>query len=194
MSRSPEASPKSKSPARRGRGATKANKSSKESRVALNAEADADAIAILEADHREVERLFEQFEAAEGASSKRDLAIAICAALKVHARLEEELFYPATYEVLDDRNLIEEAQVEHASAKDLIAQIEAGAPGEAFYNARVNVLAEYVGHHVTEEENEIFPQCRRSGMDLIELGAVMALRKQELAAGFMVSNPVLALS
>ncbi len=156
--------------------------------------ASGDAIAILEADHREVEDLFEQFENTTDDATKRDIAIAICVALKVHARLEEELFYPAAYAVLDDKSLIAEAQVEHASAKDLIAQIESGAPGEAFYDARVKVLAEYIDHHVTEEEAEIFPKCRDSKLDLDALGAVMALRKQELLTGFAVSNPVLALS
>lgn len=193
MSKSAKASPKGKSPGA-GKAAAKPNKSSKEGEVSLGTDAPADAIAILEADHREVERLFDKFEAAEGDANKRDLANAICVALKVHARLEEELFYPAAYEVLGDKSLIDEAQVEHASAKDLIAQIETGAPGEAFYDARVKVLAEYIDHHVTEEEEEIFPQCRRSKMDLQALGAIMALRKQELMAGFLVSNPILALS
>ncbi|MXP41650.1 hemerythrin domain-containing protein [Altererythrobacter soli] len=192
MSRSAKAPPKGSSSAKKA--AAKPNKSSKEGKVAPRADPAADAIAILEADHREVERLFDKFEAAEGDANKRDLANAICVALKVHARLEEELFYPAAYAVLGDKSLIEEAQVEHASAKDLIAQIETGAPGEAFYDARVKVLAEYVDHHVTEEEEEIFPQCRRSKMDLDALGAIMALRKQELMAGFLVSNPILALS
>lgn len=191
MPRSTKAAPESKVPARKGRGSTKPDKTSK---PAQNTKANPDAIAMLEADHREVERLFEGFERADGDAVKRDLAIAICVALKVHARLEEELFYPAAYKVLDDKNLIDEAQVEHASAKDLIAQIEAGAPGEAFFEARVKVLAEYIAHHVAEEEEEIFPKCRKSAMDLNRLGAIMALRKQELTTGFLVSNPVLALS
>lgn len=160
----------------------------------MNASDGADAIALLEAEHREVEELFERFETAKGDAEKRELAIAICVALKVHARLEEELFYPAAYAAIGDKSLIDEAQVEHASAKDLIAQIESGAPGEAFYDARVKVLGEYIDHHVTEEEDEIFPQCRKSKIDLAALGAVMALRKQELMTGFTVSNPVLALS
>jgi hemerythrin superfamily protein len=193
MPESVKAPPKGKSPGAK-KAAAKPNKSSKEGKVAPEADASADAIAILEADHREVERLFDKFEAAEGDGSKRELANAICVALKVHARLEEELFYPAAYAVLGDKSLIDEAQVEHASAKDLIAQIEAGAPGEPLYDARVKVLAEYIDHHVTEEEEEIFPQCRSSKMDLDRLGAIMALRKQELMAGFLVSNPVLALS
>ncbi len=194
MPRSTKAPPKNKStPGGKGTGA-KANKASQEDKPKATAEAGADAIALLEADHREVERLFTQFEDATGDAQKRNLAIAICVALKVHARLEEELFYPAAYKVLDDKSLLEEAQVEHASAKDLIAQIESGAPGEALFDARVTVLAEYIDHHVTEEEEEIFPQCRKSKLDLAKLGAVMALRKQELMAGFTVSNPVLALS
>jgi hemerythrin superfamily protein len=171
-----------------------ANKSSKPGEPKIAAPEGADAIALLEADHREVEQLFERFEAAAGDADKRNLAVAICVALKVHARLEEELFYPAAYAVVGDKTLLDEAQVEHASAKDLIAQIEAGAPGEAFYDARVKVLAEYIAHHVAEEENEIFPQCRKRKLDLAALGAVMALRKQELMTGFVVSNPVLALS
>jgi len=172
----------------------KPNKSSKAGEPKLSAPASADAIALLEADHREVEQLFGEFEGATGDARKRQLANAICVALKVHARIEEELFYPAAYAVLGDKGLIEEAQVEHATAKDLIAQIESGAPGEVYFDARVHVLAEYIDHHVAEEEEEIFPQCRKSKMDLVQLGAVMAMRKQELMAGFVVSNPALALS
>jgi hemerythrin superfamily protein len=188
--------PQPKQPVSRTTEATtpKANKSSKAAKPKTAAPDGADAIALLKADHREVEGLFERFDAASGDAEKRDLAIAICVALKVHARLEEELFYPAAYPAIADKGLIEEAQVEHASAKDLISQIEAGAPGEAFYDARVKVLSEYIDHHVTEEENEIFPQCRKSKIDLAALGAIMALRKQELMTGFVVSNPVLALS
>jgi len=193
MPRSTKTPPKSKSAASAKTAAAKPNASSPASKP-KPAAAGADAIAMLEADHREVEQLFAEFEEATADARKRDLAIAICVALKVHARLEEELFYPAAFDVLDDKSLIAEAQVEHASAKDLIAQIEAGAPGEALFDARVNVLAEYIDHHVTEEEEEIFPQCRKSKLDLVRLGAIMALRKQELMAGFRVSNPVLALS
>lgn len=153
-----------------------------------------DAVALLEADHRAVEQLFDAFEDASGDAEKRDLANAICVALKVHARLEEELFYPAAAKVLDDTSLVDEAMVEHASAKDLIAQIEAGAPGEALFDAKVKVLGEYVDHHVTEEEDEIFPQCRASDLDLDALGAAMAMRRQELSLGFVASNPVIGLA
>ena len=174
--------------------AVRANKSSKTSKLNMPSTTDVDAIDLLEADHREVEDLFDQFEDATGDAQKRDLANAICVALKVHARFEEELFYPAAYAALDDKSLLEEAQVEHARAKDLIAQIGAGAPGEMFHDAWVKVLSEYIDHHVTEEEDDIFAQCRESDMDLDALGAIMAMRKQELMTGFVVSNPILALS
>jgi len=152
------------------------------------------ALELLEADHRTVEELFSQFEDETSDAAKRDIAGAICVALKIHARLEEELFYPAIAKVLEDTSLVDEALVEHASAKDLIAQIEAGTPGEALFDARVKVLGEYVDHHVTEEEDEIFPQCRSANLDLDALGAAMASRRQELSLGFVVSNPVIGLA
>jgi hemerythrin superfamily protein len=153
----------------------------------------ADAVALLERDHREVEALFAAFEQADGDAAQRGIAIAICSALKVHARLEEDLFYPAASRVVE-ADLVQEAQVEHASAKDLISQIEMGAPGEAFFAARVKVLSEYIAHHVAEEEGEMFPKCRDSKLDLVALGRQIALRKQELTLGLVVSNPVLGLS
>jgi len=153
-----------------------------------------DAIELLTADHRNVAWLFDAFEAAKGDAEKRRIAIDICVALKVHARLEEDLFYPAALKAVGDSALIDEAMVEHASARDLIAQIETGAPGEAMFDARVKVLGEYVRHHVEEEEQDIFPKCRSSKLDLEALGTRMALRKAELGAGFKVSNPVLALT
>jgi hemerythrin superfamily protein len=154
----------------------------------------ADAIALLEADHRAVEQLFGDFDQEKGDAGQRDIANAICIALKIHARLEEELFYPAAAQVLDEPSMIMEAMVEHATAKDLIAQIETGAPGQPIFEARVKVLSEYVAHHVAEEEGELFPRCRDSALDLDALGAVMALRKQELSAGFVASNPVIGLA
>lgn len=151
------------------------------------------AIDLLEADHREVEGLFKKFEGASGDAEKRALAIGICTALKVHARLEEDLFYPAAAEAVE-ADLLQEAQVEHASAKDLISQIEMGAPGEALFDARVKVLSEYVAHHVEEEEGELFPRCRKGGLDLDALGRRMAFRKQELLIGLTMSNPVQGLT
>ncbi len=140
-----------------------------------------DAIALLKADHREVKAMFQQFEKTEEDAEKQALAAKICAALKVHAQIEEEIFYPAAYEALEEDDLLDEAEVEHASAKDLIAQIEASSPEEPLYDAKVKVLGEYVDHHVQEEEKELFPECRDSDMDLKALGEKLRARKEELA-------------
>jgi len=185
-------SKKSKESSKAGNNA-RANKPGKPAKP-RHAAAAVDALTLLEADHREVDDLFGAFEEARGDAEQRDIAVTICVALKVHARLEEELFYPAIWPLLDDQSLIAEAMVEHASARDLIAQIESGAPGEAFFSARVRVLSEYVRHHVEEEEEEIFPQVRKGKLDLAALGELLARRKAELMTGFAVSNPVLALS
>ena len=150
-----------------------------------------DAIALLREDHRTVDRLFTEFEQAPSDAAKRKLANDICTALKVHARIEEDLFYPAVFSQAS-APLLAEARVEHASAKDLIAQIEAGAPGEPLFDAKVKVLAEYVRHHVAEEEGELFPLSKKSGVDLAALGRDLALLKQQLERGATVSNPVLA--
>ncbi len=100
----------------------------------------------------------------------------------VHAQIEEEIFYPAAYEALDDDDLLDEAEVEHASAKYLIAQIEASSPSEPLFDAKVKVLGEYVDHHVQEEEKEMFPECRASDMDLKALGEQLRARKKEISA------------
>jgi hemerythrin superfamily protein len=143
-----------------------------------------DAIRLLKADHREVKAWFAEFEKTEDDKAKRDLAERICAALLVHTRIEEELFYPAAYDALDEDgdDLLDEAQVEHASAKALIAEIQAMAPGEPLYDAKVKLLGEYIDHHAREEETELFPECRDAGMDLKALGEAMAARKAELMA------------
>lgn len=140
-----------------------------------------DAIALLKADHREVKAMFQEFEKVEEDAEKLALATRICAALKVHAQIEEEIFYPAAYEALEEDDLLDEAEVEHASAKDLIAQIEASSPSEPLYDAKVKVLGEYIDHHVQEEEKELFPECRDSDMDLKALGEQLRTRKAELA-------------
>lgn len=141
-----------------------------------------DAIALLKADHREVKAMFEQYEKTESDADKQALATQICEALTIHAQIEEEIFYPAAYEALDDDDLLDEAEVEHGSAKELIAQIEASSPGEPLFDAKVKVLGEYIDHHVQEEENEMFPECRASDMDLKALGQQMRARKEELLA------------
>jgi len=143
-----------------------------------------DATALLERDHAEVKKLFKQYEKlaeaeAEG-EERQALAERICAMLTVHATIEEEIFYPAAREAEVEEDLLDEAEVEHASAKDLIAQIQSMSPDDELYDAKVTVLGEYVEHHVQEEEGEMFPKCRRAGMDLAGLATALAERKAEL--------------
>ena len=143
-----------------------------------------DAIAMLKADHRKVEGLFEKFEAAKGKSEKESLAKQICTELTVHAILEEEIFYPACKGKTEE-DLLAESYVEHDGAKVLIAEIEAGGPDEEFYAAKVKVLSEEIEHHVGEEEKPaegLFAQARKAGLDMDALGQQMASRKQELLA------------
>ncbi|MGZ8259120.1 MAG: hemerythrin domain-containing protein [Caldimonas sp.] len=158
-----------------------AKKSSGGTRAASN-----DATALLKRDHAEVKKLFKEYEKlaedeAEG-EERQALAEQICTMLTVHATVEEEIFYPAAREAEVESDLLDEAEVEHASAKDLIAQIESMSPDDELYDAKVKVLGEYVEHHVQEEENEMFPQCRKAGMDLNELGRQIEERKSELMA------------
>jgi hemerythrin superfamily protein len=138
------------------------------------------AIEILEADHRRVEDLFDEYEDAENASDKKQLAVKICTALQAHTQIEEEIFYPAAREAIETPELIDEAIVEHASAKQLIGEIENMEPGDELYDAKVRVLQEQVLHHVEEEEGELFPQVEASELDLEALGKKMAERKAAL--------------
>ena len=146
-----------------------------------------DAIKLLTADHKEVKALFQEYdklvEADAGDEEKQTLAEEICLKLTVHATAEEELFYPAAREVLgEDEDLVDEADVEHASAKDLIAQIQGSSPADDLYDAKVKVLGEYIDHHVKEEEGEMFPKVKKAGLDTAALGAEIAARKEELMA------------
>jgi hemerythrin-like domain-containing protein len=138
-----------------------------------------DAIALLKGDHQEVKSLFQRFERSNSASEKERLAEKICNELKLHTRLEEELFYPEVRGAISDTDLVDEAEVEHASAKDLINQIEAASPADERYDALVKVLAEYVRHHIQEEEREMFPKVRRSELDLAAMGERLRERKRE---------------
>lgn len=143
-----------------------------------------DAVELLTNDHREVKMLFKQYEkliATDAPPEERQqLARLICSMLTVHATIEEEIFYPAARDALDEVDLLNEAEVEHASAKDLIAQIETMDPMDLLYNAKVTVLGEYIDHHVQEEENEMFPKAKKAGMNLESLGAELMARKSEL--------------
>lgn len=142
------------------------------------------ALELLATEHRKVEALFQRYdeEKEEGDESRRELAQRICKELTEHTRLEEEIFYPWLRENLDaeSADLIDEALVEHASAKDLIAQIESARSVDETFDARVKVLGEYVRHHVREEENEIFPQVAGDQDELDELGQEMHARRAEL--------------
>jgi hemerythrin-like domain-containing protein len=145
-----------------------------------------DAVSLLSSDHAEVKQLFEAYRQLVDENADDDqrgeLARRICTMLSVHAEIEEEIFYPAMRENLDADLTLDEAEVEHAAAKELIEQIQDMDPGETQYDAKVIVLGEYIDHHVQEEENEIFPQAEKSGIDLDELGAELAGRKRELTA------------
>lgn len=138
-----------------------------------------DAIALLKQDHRAVEALFEEFEDAEE-QEQSQLAERICNMLTVHAQIEEEIMYPAAKEALEDEeevDLVNEAAVEHNSAKELIAKIEGMTPDDEAFKATVKVLSEYIKHHVKEEENELFPALKKTELDLKQMGAQLAERK-----------------
>lgn len=143
-----------------------------------------DAIALLKADHKEVEKLFKQFEKLkekEGAESeKTDLVAQICNELTIHTEIEEEIFYPAVRKAIKEGDLMDEALVEHASAKDFIEQLQSMEPDDEFYDAKVTVLGEYVMHHVKEEEGEMFPKAKKTKLDMQSLGDEMSQRKESL--------------
>ncbi|GAC1412410.1 MAG: hemerythrin domain-containing protein [Burkholderiaceae bacterium] len=146
-----------------------------------------DAIALLVKDHEEVKALFAQFEALSDRSkaSKKKIADQICNALTVHAQIEEDIFYPKVKSAIKEDDLMDEAVVEHASAKDLIAQIQAMEPDDDLYDAKVKVLSEQIEHHVKEEETDMFPKVKKSGLDLAGLGEQLAAQKQTLSAALL---------
>jgi len=149
-----------------------------------------DAIALLKADHRKVEELFEQFEGASGDGKKQKIALEICLELTVHAQIEEEIFYPACEGKIEE-DLLKEAYVEHDGAKVLIAEIEAGGPDDEYYDAKVKVLSEQIEHHVEEEEKRMegmFAQARKAGLDMDALGEQLAARKEELIATYQAGG------
>ena len=150
-----------------------------------------DAIELLKADHRRVEQWFAQFEKARNDDRKLELANRICNALTVHTTIEEEVFYPAFIEATRDADLHHEAIVEHAAAKQLIADIEATGPDDDYYDAKVKVLSEMIKHHVKEEEQPggMFAEARKSRMDLDALGEQLAQRKLELESGMETVSP-----
>ena len=145
-----------------------------------------DPITLLKSDHAKVKSLFADFRKAKkrGAASKEKAALVdtICRELKIHTQIEENIFYPAVREAIDDEDLMDEALVEHAGAKELIAQLEDADPADDLYDAKVTVLGEQIDHHVEEEEGEMFKAARKADLDMDALGAEMASMKAELTA------------
>ena len=146
-----------------------------------------DILQLLTAEHREVKAMFQHYHQLAEAGGKGDermlLASQICVALTLHAQVEEEILYPAARATLaHDEDLVDEAYVEHASAKSLVAQIKTMTSDQPLFDARVKVLGEYVDHHVREEENELFPKLRKAALDLQDMGARMAERRKQLMA------------
>ena len=141
-----------------------------------------DAISLLEADHAQVKQLFDSYKTFTRRADRARLVQEVCEALTIHAALEEEIFYPACRELIDDDPL-DEAQVEHDSAKVLINELLAGSPEDPFYDAKFEVLANQVRHHIEEEEGKsdsIFAKARSAGADLVALGKKLKERKAEL--------------
>lgn len=148
---------------------------------------EADACTLLDTDHKAVKKMFKAYEELAGskargtAQKKLELAHQICQELTVHATVEEEIFYPALREALKETDILAEAEVEHAGAKDLIAQIEAMDEADEMFDAKVKVLGEYIDHHVKEERNQIFPKARAAkSLDLVAMRDELAARKEAL--------------
>jgi hemerythrin superfamily protein len=144
-----------------------------------------DACDLLDADHKAVKKMFTEFEElaeTRGATreKKRMLADQICRDLTVHAQIEEEIFYPAIRKAVHEDLLMDEAEVEHTSAKELIAQIQEADPSDPLFDAKVLVLGEYINHHVKEERSEMFPKARASKVNLVEMKRTLQSRKDEL--------------
>ncbi len=150
------------------------------------ASASPNAIKLLTEDHSEVHALFQKYDKLAqkhaAGDTRQALAEQICLLLTVHATIEEEIFYPAARQAKVDAALLDEAEVEHATCKDLIDHIRAMSPSDALYDAKVKVLGEYISHHAKEEQDEMFPKCRESEMDLKAIGAALQARKVDLMA------------
>lgn len=144
-----------------------------------------DVLALLSADHKKVKKLFSQFlklhkNKDADIEEKQDLVEAACAELMIHAQVEEEIFYPAVHDATEDTSMLDEAEVEHAVAKQLITELTAMQPGDELYEAKFIVLGEYVSHHIEEEEKFIFARAKKAKLDLEELAEEIRNRKQEL--------------
>ena len=149
--------------------------------------AEKDACDLLDADHKAVKKMFKEYDeltssrARSAMQKRKDLAMQICQELTVHAQVEEEIFYPALRAAMKDTDLIDEAAVEHQTAKDLIAQIQAAGEPDDMFDAKVKVLGEYIDHHVKEERGEIFPKARATRkLNLVAMRDELEARKEEL--------------
>ena len=151
------------------------------------------AVKLLTDDHNKVKKLFKEFEKLKdgdgGAKEKSAIVGEICLELTIHAKVEEEIFYPAVRESIDEEDLMDEADVEHAGAKSLIAELVGMKPGDDHYDAKVTVLGEYIDHHVKEEQEEMFPKAKRAKLDMGELGERIMQRKEELLANPKLLSP-----
>ena len=168
-----------------------AKTTAKNSEKSTGSTARVDAIKLLTDDHKEVKKMFAEFKKmadTDDSDAKEALVAQICTELTVHAAVEEEIFYPAARAAIDDGALLDEAEVEHASAKDLIAQLKAMSASDNLYDAKVNVLGEYIEHHVKEEEGDMFVKVEKAKLDLEQLGQEMSMRKEELKASAAASR------
>lgn len=150
-----------------------------------------DAMEMLKDDHRQVEALFKEYEQladSDDVAAKEVVVTEICEMLTVHAQVEEEVFYPAARQVLDKQDIIDEAEDEHADAKQLIAELEEMSPDDEAYDTTVRSLSDAIAHHVEEEENNMFPKLKHAGMETESLGEQMAERKQEIMSELGVAE------
>ncbi len=142
-----------------------------------------DAVEMLKDEHRQVEALFKEYEQlahGDDLAAKETLATEICEKLTIHAQVEEEVFYPAARQILDEQQIIDEAEEEHADAKQLVAELEEMSPDDDAYDKTVKALSDAIAHHVEEEESEMFPKLKEAGMETESVGERMAERKQEI--------------
>jgi hemerythrin-like domain-containing protein len=146
-----------------------------------------DALSLLRADHQAAQEMFQDYAALcadeeQDSTAKQDLADRICAELSVHAQIEEEIFYPALRQFLEEEVLLDEAEVEHASTRELIAQLQEMEVGDDLFDAKVTVLGEYINHHIDEEQGELFIEAKSAKVDLQDLGQQLRARRRELRA------------
>ena len=140
-----------------------------------------DALDVLANDHERIAQLFARFDKlASNGPRKASLVERICDEIELHSRIEEEIFYPSVRAAIDDDALMDEASVEHETAKSMIVQLRALRPGDFHYDAKVSVLCAYIRHHVEQEEREIFPRARRIELNFVALARALKARRRQL--------------